>query len=176
MFSLAALPDQSLSGAIGVAADFTGRVQQPQLSGVVRANNLIYENEQYGTRLTNMRVRGSFTGDRLQVEELTARAGDGTISGEGSVSLSSAQGFPIQLALNLDNARLAEGNDLAAVATGQLSIINSATQPTLISGTINLPETRYRIVRQGSAQVAMLTGSGGVPRWAANGSPAIPIP
>lgn len=158
LFSLAALPDQSLSGAIGVAADFSGRVQQPQLAGVVRANNLVYENEQYGTRLTNMRLRGSFTGDRLQVEQLTARAGDGTISGEGFVSLSSAQGFPIQLALNLDNARLAEGNDLAAVATGQLSIINSATQPALISGTINLPETRYRIVRQGSAQVATLTG------------------
>lgn len=158
LFSLAALPDQSLSGAIGVAADFSGRVQQPRLTGIIRANNLTYENEQYGTRLTNMRVRGSFTGDRLQVEQLTARAGNGTISGEGFVSLSSAQGFPIQLALNLDNARLAEGNDLAATATGQLSIINSATQPALISGTIRLPETRYRIVRQGSAQVAKLTG------------------
>jgi translocation and assembly module TamB len=158
LFSLAALPDQSLSGAIGVAADFTGRVQQPQLRGIVRANNLTYENEQYGTRLTNMRLRGSFTGDRLQVEQLAARAGSGTISGEGFVSLSSAQGFPVQLALNLDNARLADGSGLAATATGQLSIINSATQPALISGTIRLPETRYRIVRQGSAQVAKLTG------------------
>ncbi|PXW79382.1 autotransporter secretion inner membrane protein TamB [Blastomonas natatoria] len=158
LFSLAALPDQSLTGAIGVAADFTGRVQQPQLRGIIRANNLSYRNEQYGTRLTNMRVRGSFTGDRLQVEELTARAGNGTIKGEGFVSLSSAQGFPIQLALDLDNARLAQGNDLAATATGQLRIISSATQPATISGTIALPETRYRIVRQGSAQVAKLTG------------------
>lgn len=158
LFSLAALPDQSLSGAVGVAADFSGRVQQPQLTGIIRANNLTYRNEQYGTRLTNMRVRGSFTGDRLQVEQLTAKAGDGTISGQGFVSLSSAQGFPVQLALDLDNAQLAEGNDLAATATGQLSIINSASQPALISGTIRLPETRYRIVRQGSAQVAKLTG------------------
>lgn len=158
LFSLAALPDQSLTGAIGVAADFTGRVQQPQLRGIVRANNLTYENEQYGTRLTSMRLRGSFTGDRLQVEELTARAGEGTIRGEGFVSLSSAQGFPVQLALDLDKARLAQGNDLAATATGQLRIVNSAAQGALISGTISLPETRYRIVRQGSAQVAKLTG------------------
>lgn len=170
LFSLAALPDQSLSGAIGVAADFSGRVQQPQLRGVVRANNLRYANEQYGTRLTNMRVRGSFTGDRLQVEELSAKAGNGTVRGEGFVSLSSAQGFPIQLALDLDNARLAEGNDLAATASGQLSIINSASQPALISGTIRLPETRYRIVRQGSAQVAKLTG---VRRKPALGRPRI---
>ncbi|WP_116969371.1 translocation/assembly module TamB domain-containing protein [Blastomonas sp. UPD001] len=158
LFSLAALPDQSLTGAIGVAADFTGRVQQPQLRGIVRANSLTYENEQYGTRLTNMRLRGSFTGDRLQVEELTARAGDGTIRGEGFVSLSSAQGFPVQLALDLDRARLAQGNDLAATATGQLRIVNSAAQGAVISGTISLPETRYRIVRQGSARVAKLTG------------------
>jgi translocation and assembly module TamB len=158
IFSLAALPDQSLTGPIGVAADFTGRVQQPQLRGIVRANSLTYENEQYGTRLTNMRLRGSFTGDRLQVEELTARAGEGTIRGEGFVSLSSAQGFPVQLALDLDKARLAQGNDLAATATGQLRIINSAAQGAVISGTISLPETRYRIVRQGSARVAKLTG------------------
>jgi translocation and assembly module TamB len=158
LFSLAALPDQSLTGPIGVAADFTGRVQQPQLRGIVRANSLTYENEQYGTRLTNMRLRGSFTGDRLQVEELTARAGEGTIRGEGFVSLSSAQGFPVQLALDLDKARLAQGNDLAATATGQLRIINSAAQGAVISGTISLPETRYRIVRQGSARVAKLTG------------------
>ncbi|GGB55309.1 translocation/assembly module TamB domain-containing protein [Blastomonas aquatica] len=158
LFSLAALPDQSLRGAIGVAADFTGRVQQPQLSGIVRANNLIYENDQYGTRLTNLRVRGSFTGDRLDVEQLTATAGSGTISGSGFVSLSSADGFPIQLALDLDNAQLADGGDLAATASGQLRIVNSASEPTLISGTIQLPETRYRIVRQGSAQVAKLTG------------------
>ena len=158
LFSLAALPDQSLTGPIGVAADFTGRVQQPQLRGIVRANSLTYENEQYGTRLTTMRLRGSFTGDRLQVEELTARAGEGTIRGEGFVSLSSAQGFPVQLALDLDKARLAQGNDLAATATGQLRIINSAAQGAVISGTISLPETRYRIVRQGSARVAKLTG------------------
>lgn len=158
LFSLAALPDQSLTGPIGVAADFTGRVQQPQLRGIVRANSLTYENEQYGTRLTNMRLRGSFTGDRLQVEELTARAGEGTIRGEGFVSLSSAQGFPVQLALDLDKARLAQGSDLAATATGQLRIINSAAQGAVISGTISLPETRYRIVRQGSARVAKLTG------------------
>jgi translocation and assembly module TamB len=170
LFSLAALPDQSLTGAIGVAADFTGRVQQPQLRGIVRANNLVYENEQYGTRLTNMRVRGSFTGDRLQVEELSARAGSGTVRGQGFVSLSSAQGFPVQLALDLDNARLAEGNDLAATASGQLRIINSASEPALISGTIRLPETRYRIVRQGSARVATLTG---VRRKPALGRPRI---
>lgn len=158
LFSLAALPDQNLTGAIGVAADFSNRVQTPVLTGVVRANNLTYENNAYGTRLTNMKLRGEFTNDRLQVTELTATAGDGTISGSGFVSLSSEKGFPIQLALDLDNAQLARGNDLAASATGQIQVINNASERAVIRGRIRLPETRYKIVREGSTKVATLTG------------------
>lgn len=158
LFSLSGLPDQSLTGPVGVAADFSGRVQSPRLTGVVRANNLSYRNAQYGTHLSNMRVRGRFTNDRLQVEELSARAGEGTISGSGFVSLSSAEGFPIQLGLNLDRAQLADSRDLATRATGQIRVVNSASQPATISGRLSLPETHYRIVRQGSARVARLTG------------------
>ena len=45
---------------------------------MVRANRLTYENAVYGTKLTNMQLRGTFTNDRLQVESLTATAGKGT--------------------------------------------------------------------------------------------------
>ncbi|NJM51022.1 MAG: translocation/assembly module TamB [Sphingomonadales bacterium] len=158
IFSLAALPDQSLKGNVGMAADFSGRLSRPQISGIVRANDLVYENGAYGTRLTAMRVRGTFTNDRLQVTELTAKAGNGTVSGSGFVSLSSAQGFPVQLELDLDNARLARSDMIAAEASGKISVINNANSPAVIRGTLRLPETRYKIVRQGSAQVARLTG------------------
>ena len=170
LFSLAALADQSLSGNIGVAADFTGRVQQPALTGVVRANDLIYENDVYGTRLTAMRVRGTFTNDQLDVTELTARAGDGTISGRGFVNLSSAKGFPLQLDLNLDRARLARSDLISAAATGALRVSNTPGGDALVSGTLALPETRFRIVRQGSARVTTLTG---VRRKAPAGRPRV---
>ncbi len=170
LFSLAALPDQSLKGPIGVAADFSGRVQRPRLSGIVRANDLTYENHNYGTKLTKMQVRGSFTGDRLNVEKLAARAGDGTVNGSGFVSLSSDEGFPVQLELDLDHVRLADSTDIAAVASGQLRVVNSPDQPATITGRISLPETRYKIVREGSAKVATLTG---VRRKPALGRPRI---
>jgi translocation and assembly module TamB len=158
LFSLAALPDQSLSGAIGVAADFSGRVQSPQLTGVLRANNLVYENSAYGTRLTKLRVRGTFTNDQLDVTELTANAGKGTVSGKGFVSLSSARGFPVQLNLDLDNARIANSNYIAASASGKISVVNNDSGPATITGTLRLPETRYKIVRQSAAVVPTLTG------------------
>jgi translocation and assembly module TamB len=158
LFSLAALADQSLTGNIGVAADFSGRVQTPRLTGVVRANDLIYENDAYGTRLTNLRIRGLFTNDQLEVTELSAKAGEGTITGKGIVNLSSAKGFPIQLNLDLDRARVARSELISTTATGQISVTNSPDGAALISGKLRLPETRFKIIRQGAAKVATLTG------------------
>ena len=158
LFSLAALADQSLTGNIGVAADFSGRVQSPQLTGVVRANDLIYENDVYGTRLTELRVRGVFTNDQLDVTELSAKAGDGTVTGKGMVNLSADKGFPVQLNLDLDRARVARSALISSTATGQISVTNTPEGAALISGTLRLPETRFKIIRQGAARVATLSG------------------
>jgi translocation and assembly module TamB len=158
LFSLAALADQSLSGNIGVAADFSGRLQTPQLTGVVRANDLIYENDVYGTRLTNLRIRGLFNNDQLDVTELSAKAGDGMVSGKGIVNLSSAKGFPVQLNLDLDRARVARSELISTTATGQITVTNAPDGAALIRGKLRLPETRYKIIRQGAAKVATLTG------------------
>jgi translocation and assembly module TamB len=158
LFSLAALPDQSLTGNIGVAADFSGRVQRPQLTGVVRANDLVYENDAYGTRLTQLRLRGVFNNDQLEVNELTAKAGPGTISGQGFVNLSSAKGFPVQLNLDLNQARIARSELISTTATGAISVTNTPGGDAVISGTLRLPETRFKIIRQGSAKVTTLTG------------------
>jgi translocation and assembly module TamB len=133
-------------------------VKAPQLTGLVRANNLTYENSSYGTRLTNIALSGRFANDRLQVESLTAKARNGTISASGFVSLSAAEGYPIQLGIDMKDAQLASGQDLAARASGSLQIVNGPNQPATISGTIDLPETHYRIVREGSANVPTLTG------------------
>ena len=86
LWSLAGLADQQLSGPIGLAADFGGRVQSPQLTGVVRANALGYVNETYGTRIRNIRPAGRFTNDRLEITQFTGQAGEGTVSGTGSAS------------------------------------------------------------------------------------------
>ncbi|UVI40284.1 translocation/assembly module TamB domain-containing protein [Qipengyuania spongiae] len=158
LFSFAGQPDQRLSGPIGLAADFSGRVQDPELTGIVRASSLTYENQTYGTRLSNMALRGRFSGDRFELEQLNATAGDGTVSAQGFVSLAADRGYPMNLAVALDDARLARSDALAASATGQLRLSKEAGQTALISGQLTLPETRYQIVRQGAAEVPELTG------------------
>lgn len=158
LFSFAGQPDQRLSGPIGVAADFSGRVNQPQLRGIIRASDLTYENLTYGTRLSNMAVSARFSGDRVEIERLSATAGEGRIDAQGFVSLAAASGYPMNVEVTLDNARLARSDALAAEATGQLRLTKAAGETALLSGQILLPETRYQIIRQGAAEVPELTG------------------
>lgn len=157
LFSFAGLADQQLSGPIGLAADFGGRVQSPQLTGIVRANNLTYENETLGTRLTNLGINGRFTNDRFELTQLRARAGEGTVAAQGTVGLAADSGFPIDIRAQLRDAQLARSDALGASATGDIRIQNGRDGG-LISGDLVIPEARYQIIRQGAAEVPELTG------------------
>lgn len=157
LFSLAGLTGQNLDGPLGVAADFSGRVRTPQLTGVVRGDKLVYENEIYGTRLSSLKINGHFSNDSLVIEDLSAVAGSGTVKASGTIGLSSAANFPMNITAELANARLARSDSLSATATGKLSVIRDA-KGNRITGQLNLPEARYEVIRQGAAEVAELTG------------------
>ncbi|HEV2745761.1 MAG TPA: translocation/assembly module TamB domain-containing protein [Allosphingosinicella sp.] len=158
LWSLTGIADQQLSGPIGIAADFIGRVQNPQFTGVVRANALTFVDETYGTRITNLGLQGRFTSSRLEITQLSGRAGNGTVTGRGSVGLASAAGYPIDIRLAFDRAQLARSDALGATVSGNVAITNSRARGALISGDLQLPEVRYQIVRQGAAELIELQG------------------
>ncbi|MGN6271177.1 MAG: translocation/assembly module TamB domain-containing protein [Sphingomonas sp.] len=157
LFSLSGLANQQLTGPIAVAADFSGQLSAPRINGLVRADNLTYDNETYGTRLTNMALQGRFTNDRFELSNLSARAGDGSLKAQGSVGLAADSGFPIDVTATFDNARLARGDALAATTTGTLKVHHDKSGGT-IAGDLSIPEARYQIVRQGAAEVPVLEG------------------
>ncbi|ALJ14288.1 translocation/assembly module TamB domain-containing protein [Sphingopyxis macrogoltabida] len=158
LYSFFGPADQHVTGPIAVAADFSCSVADPCLNGVVRGKDMVYENQTFGTRLTNIAVNGRFTGNRLEIEQLTATAGDGSIQAKGYISLASADGYPMNISATLDNARLARSENIAARATGTLTLEKVAGQTALLSGDLRLPETRYKIVLEGAAKVPVLTG------------------
>ncbi|MFZ5747392.1 MAG: translocation/assembly module TamB domain-containing protein [Pseudomonadota bacterium] len=157
LFSMVGMPGQHVSGPVGIAADFSNRVRDPRLTGVVRASNLTYTNATYGTRLTGMKIEGSFSNDQFVLDAMTAKAGDGTVTATGQVGLSADAGFPVKVRAEFKNARLARSNSLAAAANGWVEVTNNADFA-LVKGRIVLPEARYEIVRQGAADVPALTG------------------
>lgn len=158
LFSLAGQRGQHLAGPIGVAADFSCRVADPCVNGIVRGSNLTYEHHLYGLRLTAMALEGRFGGNRLTIDRLDARAGNGTVAAKGFIGLAAEAGYPMDIAIDVQNARLARSEALSARATGDLRLTKAAGQAALLSGTLKLPETRYKVIREGAAQVPELTG------------------
>jgi translocation and assembly module TamB len=133
-------------------------VADPSFTGVVRANDLTFVDENYGTRITQLALQGRFTSSRLEITQLSGRAGEGTINGSGSVGLAANAGYPIDIRLAFNNARLARGDAIGATATGEVQITNSRAGGALIKGDLELPEVRYQIIRQGAAEVIELQG------------------
>ena len=158
LFSFAGLADQQLTGGIAVAADFSGRLTDPRINGLARANALTYDNTTFGTRLTQMKLDGRFTNDRLEIRDFSGRAGNGSVQARGSVGLAADSGFPMDLAIKLDNARLARSEAITSVVSGTVNITNSAAAGGLIRGDLSLPETRYRVAWQGGAEIRELRG------------------
>ncbi|OHC98052.1 MAG: hypothetical protein A3H25_01475 [Sphingomonadales bacterium RIFCSPLOWO2_12_FULL_63_15] len=158
LFSFAGLADQQLTGGLAVAADFSGRLTAPRVNGIARANALTYENETFGTRVTQMKLDGRFTNDRLDIRDFSGRAGDGTVQASGTVGLAAESGFPMNIAVKLDRARLARSEAITSVVSGSLAITNSAANGGLIKGALSLPETRYKVAWQGGTEIRQLQG------------------
>lgn len=157
-FSLTGLPRQSLAGALALAADISGRADAPQLTGMVRSDNLTYDNDSVGTRVTGISLEGRFSNDRLELTRFAGNAGSGTIKGSGWLSLAANQHFPMQVHIDLANARLANSDQINSTVSGTLDVVNNAAQGAVISGDLRLPSLRYVVIRQGAAEVNVLQG------------------
>ncbi|HEY0271345.1 MAG TPA: translocation/assembly module TamB domain-containing protein [Sphingomonas sp.] len=175
LWTLTGIGGQTLAGPIAIGADLSGRVDAPQVTGVIRANALRYENEAYGTTISNIAIDGRFTQSRFQLDSFSGKAGPGTLQASGSVGIDAADGFPIDIIAKLDHAQLADSDAAAATVSGTVAITSGKAAGGLIKGDLHLLDTRYEIVRQGAAEVPELTGirrKGAPPVEAAAAGPA----
>lgn len=158
LFSFAGQAGQTLTGSVGLAADFSCKLSDPCVNGLVKGRDLTYEYQAYGTKLTNMTLEGRFTGNSFELQSLNANAGSGTVSASGRMGLAAAAGYPMDLTVKMNQARLARSASLSASATGTVNLTKKAGESALLSGELRLPETRYQIVREGAVEVPHLTG------------------
>ncbi|QNE31908.1 translocation/assembly module TamB [Sphingomonas sp. NBWT7] len=133
-----------LSGPVGIAADVTGSVADPQIRGVVQAKGARIESATTGTVLSNVQAAGRFAGSRLAIERFTADAGKGRVSGAGRFDFAAAQGIGLDLTLNAERAVMIDRDDIAATVTGPLRF-QSSGRGGVISGAVRLDRSRYRL-------------------------------
>ncbi|CAM3180904.1 Translocation/assembly module TamB [Sphingomonas antarctica] len=150
LWRLANVEGLNVSGPVAVGADISGTLARPQLRGSLTTNALRVESAASGTVLTNLKGTGMFSGSRLVIPQFTATAGRGTLSGRAAFSLSSAEGFGIDISGTAQDAELIRRDDIGATVTGPLAIKSQGASG-LISGDVTVNRSSYRLGRATAA-------------------------
>lgn len=137
-----------ISGPLSVAADVTGRVDDPAIRGSLRTSNARLESPLTGTVLTQVQASGRFGGgSRFILDSLTGKAANGgAVSATGEIDLASTRGFAMDLRITAKDARLIDRDEIAASMTGDLRLFSENGEG-VISGDLLLDKSRYVLGR-----------------------------
>lgn len=142
---LLGLEEQTLGGQGIVDLRFGGTVEAPALAGHIRVNDGAYENFRTGTILRRGQILISASAPRLQILEARAEDGEkGEISAQGWLDIVPEQGFPLNVALHLDQARVFRYDEAVAMMSGNLSL-KGPLRETELSGRITVDSSDFRI-------------------------------
>ncbi|MFT8736242.1 MAG: translocation/assembly module TamB domain-containing protein [Zymomonas mobilis] len=158
LWSMSGVSGQSIRGPLAVAADITGELDAPVLTGLIRGRSLRYENSAYDTLVSSIDIDGHFDQSKFFLDKMTGKAGKGTVSAKGYASLDAASDYDSTLNITLDKATLARADQMKSTVSGNLDIKSNAKEGGSIKGKLNLPETRYRFILDNKESVHDLSG------------------
>ncbi len=156
VWGLSGIEAVDVRGPIAIAADINGDVGDPKLTGTMRSEGARVESTGLGAVIDQVSLEGRFTNSRIELTRFSGRAGsDGSITGTGGIDLSAERAFPMDIRLQLKNARLVNRDDFTGSATGNIRI---ATDPYggVVSGKLSLDKATYRIGRSTAIAVPTL--------------------
>ncbi len=141
-----------LSGPVAIVADATGTLDQPVISGAMRASGAHVESALTGTQINGVNAVGRFQGSRLQLRNITGTTpGGGSVTGEGDFDLAATNGFAMDLRIHATNARLLERDDIAASVTGTVRLSSNGNGG-MIAGSLVMNSGRFRLGRATAAE------------------------
>ncbi|HEY4162732.1 MAG TPA: translocation/assembly module TamB domain-containing protein, partial [Dongiaceae bacterium] len=132
-----------VAGQVDIALDATGTLEKPQLSGKIDLSNGRYDNQRYGTRLTNITAHIEGSGGALKIASLTANTPDGgKLSGGGNVDFDTSL---VDITLDMDHARMINAPIGTAVTSGNLAVKGNLKQDLALTGKVRINKAEIRI-------------------------------
>jgi translocation and assembly module TamB len=129
----------ALNGGADVSLRIGGGFGAPQISGTVRTSGARLIHAPTGVAVDDLAAAIDIGGGRATIRSLEGRlSSGGSITGNGSVGIIPAQGFPADLNLRIDNGRYTDGRMVTANFDGSLALEGPITNSPLLSGEINL--------------------------------------
>ena len=139
----ASIVPQSLNNAVGllqVDLLLNGSVTHPVIHGTMRLVDAGAEVVALGIKVSDIRTEVRISPTELQVSELSARSGDGTLAGAASISLQSYSPTAINGHLNLHHWKAVETDQYHVTLDGHLQAEGSIDVPG-VSGQVELVDT-----------------------------------
>ena len=156
VWGLAGVSGVDVRGPIAIAADVSGVLGNPQLTGVARSEGARVESTALGAVIDQASLEARFTQSRLELVRFGGRVGrDGSISGTGGIDLAADRGFPMDIRLTMKNAALVNRDEITATASGNVRIATDEYGG-VISGKLQIDNLRYRLGRSAAAAVPVL--------------------
>ncbi|HKB95510.1 MAG TPA: translocation/assembly module TamB domain-containing protein, partial [Rhizomicrobium sp.] len=141
-----AVAGRRMRGTLTFDASIGGTPAAPRVSGGGKLANGEIQDYARGFRLNDMAATVAADGTRIRLTQLTGRAGQGTISGSGSIDLA-APNMPVDMTVEMKDARPIASDLVTANLSGNLKLTGHIRTLTTLSGQvqvtggeINLPE------------------------------------
>ncbi|HKP85288.1 MAG TPA: translocation/assembly module TamB domain-containing protein, partial [Blastocatellia bacterium] len=151
-------PDLFLGGTVAIDTRLEGTVSDPRLGGEIRLNNISFSGVDLPVEIDNGNGRIMLAGDRITLENFTARANEGTLNANGNVTLAGFRPNDWRFAVVANNMTvLYQGAE--AIVNADLTLAGNPDRQTL-SGKVIIPEGEYTTTLD-IASLASGGGSGG---------------
>ncbi len=156
LWGLSGVEAIDVRGPVSIIADITGDVGDPKLAGTLRSEGARLESTALGAVIDQVSLASRFTNSRLDLTRFSGRVGnDGSITGSGGIDLSAERAFPMDIRLQLKNAKLVNRDDFAGSASGNVRIATDEYGG-VFSGNLVIDRAVYNIGRSNTVTVPTL--------------------
>lgn len=156
LLNLMPASDHALSGPVDLRLAVDGTVARPRVEGRLEVSQGRYEHLFLGTILQPLDVLLVADGRELRLERFEALdGGSGRVTGGGRVGLDPDAGWPAELGVSFENARLLRRDDVTAQATGEIRTRGSGDSR-VIEGRLVTDEVRANLVNRLPPEVVVL--------------------
>lgn len=135
---------QRVDGTIRLASTIGGTLAAPAITGTLRLTGGDFRDYVEGVHLSDIAALVSGSGSDLRIDSLRATAGNGTLTGSGSVGIM-ATGIPVELHLVARNATPLSGGQVTATVNADLRISGQAEGQVTLGGTVFVSQAVIRV-------------------------------
>jgi translocation and assembly module TamB len=128
---------RNLQGRVALDMSVEGTFDTPRLSGRATLSQGEIQDVQRSLRIQDIAMTAEGTAQEVRVTQFSGRAGDGTITGDGSIDLSDST-IPVSFTLTAENARPIAGDRFAATVDAALRVTGAVRSELVVAGNINV--------------------------------------